>query len=44
MQLTMTDTEIVRLFLDIAAGLLSREEVEGLLRTKIAKRSRQESD
>jgi len=41
-QLTMTDREIVRLFMDIAAGLLSREEVEELLRTKIAKRSRQE--
>jgi death-on-curing protein len=39
-QLTMTDKEIVRLFMDIAAGLLSREEVERLLRPKIAKRSR----
>jgi len=39
-QLAMTDKEIVRLFLDIAAGLLSREEVERLLRPKIAKRSR----
>jgi death-on-curing protein len=44
MQLMMTDNEIVRLFLDIAAGLLSREEVERLLRTKIAKRSRRKSD
>lgn len=39
-QLAMTDEEIVRLFLDIAAGPLSREEVERLLRPKIAKRSR----
>jgi death-on-curing protein len=39
-QLTMTDKEIVRLFLDIAAGRLSREEVERLLRLKTAKRSR----
>lgn len=39
-QLTMTDNEIVRLFLDIASGLLSRDEVEQLLRSKIAKRSR----
>ena len=34
-QLTMTDKEIVLLFLDIAAGLLEREEVERLLRPKI---------
>ena len=34
-QLAMTDEEIVRLFLDIAAGLLSREEVERFLRPKI---------
>ena len=31
----MTDEEIVRLFLDIAAGLLSRDEVERLLRARI---------
>jgi death-on-curing protein len=35
-QLEMTDDEIVRLFLDIAAGVLSREEVERLLRPRIA--------
>jgi death on curing protein len=34
-QLAMTDKEIVALFLDIAAGLLSRDEVEQLIRTKI---------
>lgn len=34
-QLAMTDEEIVRLFLDIAAGLLSRDEVERLFRAKI---------
>ncbi|MGI9069288.1 MAG: type II toxin-antitoxin system death-on-curing family toxin [Pyrinomonadaceae bacterium] len=39
-QLVMTDKEIVRLFLDIAAGVLNREEVERLLRPKIAKRTR----
>jgi death-on-curing protein len=44
MQLMMTDNEIVRLYLDIAAGLLSRAEVERLLRTKIAKRGRRKSD
>jgi death-on-curing protein len=38
-QLTITDGELVQLFLDIAAGLLSREEVERLLRPKISKRS-----
>jgi death-on-curing protein len=43
-QLTMTDKEVVRLFLDIAEGLLSREEVERLLRTKIAKTEPQERD
>ena len=31
----MTDGEGVRLFLDIAAGLLSREQVERLLRAKV---------
>ena len=36
-KLTMTDNEIVRLFLDIAAGLLSRDEIDQLLRPKIAK-------
>lgn len=39
-QLAMTDEEIVRLFLNIAAGQLSREEVERMLRPKITKRSR----
>ena len=39
-QLALSDREIVRLFLDIAAGLLSRDEVEQLLRPKISKRSR----
>ncbi len=34
-RLAMTDEEIVRLFLDIAAGLLSRDEVERLLRARI---------
>jgi death-on-curing protein len=37
-QLAMTDEEIVRLFLDIAAGLLSRDEVERLLRARIVVR------
>jgi death on curing protein len=35
-QLAMTDGEVVRLFLDIAAGLLSRDEVERLLRARIS--------
>ena len=35
-QLAMTDEEIVRLFLDIAAGLLSRDEVERLFRMRIS--------
>jgi len=39
----MTDKEIVRLFLDIAAGLLNREDVEQLLRPKITESSRQTS-
>lgn len=34
-QLAMTDAELVQLFLDIAAGLLSRDEVERLFRTRI---------
>lgn len=34
-QLRMTDEEIVRLFLDIAAGLLSRDSVERLFRARI---------
>lgn len=34
-QLAMTDDEIVRLFLNIAAGRLSRDEVERCLRGKI---------
>ena len=43
-QLTLTDKEIVRLFLEIAAGLAGREEVERLLRPKIAKQIRRASD
>lgn len=39
-QLTMPDEEIVRLFLDIAGGLLNRDEVERLLRAKTEKLSR----
>jgi death-on-curing protein len=34
-QLAMTDEELVQLFLDIAAGLLSRDEVERLFRARI---------
>lgn len=34
-QLAMTDAELVRLFLDIAAGLLRRDEVERLFRARI---------
>ena len=34
-RLAMTDEEIVRLFLDIAAGLLSRDEVERLFHARI---------
>ena len=34
-RLAMTDEEIVRLFLDIAAGLLSHDEVERLFRERI---------
>jgi len=34
-QLAMTDEEIVRLFVDIASGLLSRDEVERSLRARI---------
>ncbi len=34
-RLAMIDEEIVRLFLDIAAGLLSRDEVERLFRARI---------
>jgi death-on-curing protein len=33
-QLTMSDDEIVRLFLDIAGGMLNREDVARLLRSK----------
>lgn len=39
-QLAMTDSEIVRLFLDVAAGLLSREHVEQSLRPKITRAGR----
>ena len=34
-QLAMTDEEVVQLFLDIAAGLLSRAEVETSLRARV---------
>jgi death-on-curing protein len=34
-QLEMTDKEIVRLFVDVAAGLLSRDAVEQFLRERI---------
>lgn len=33
-QLTMSDDEIVRLFLDIAGGMLNRDDVGRLLRSK----------
>jgi len=36
-QLAMTDAELVQLFLDIAAGLLSRDQVERLFRARIGK-------
>jgi death-on-curing protein len=39
-ELLMTNEEIVRLFLDIAAGILSRDEVERLLRARITTKSR----
>jgi len=35
----MTDEEIVRLFLDIASGVLSRDRVEQLLREKVRSKS-----
>ena len=38
-RLTMTDEEIVRLFLDIASGVLSRDRVEQLLRDKVISKS-----
>lgn len=34
-ELTMTDEEVVRLFLELAAGVLSRDEIENLLRAKV---------
>ena len=43
-RLAMTDEEVVRLFLDVAAGLLSRDEVERLLRAKITEPGRQARD
>ena len=33
-QLTMSDDEIVRLFLDIASGMLNRDDIARLLRSK----------
>jgi len=38
-RLTMTDDEIVQLFLDIASGILSRDRVEQLLREKVISKS-----
>lgn len=35
-RLDLTDAEIVRLFLDIAASLLTRDQVEELLRQKVS--------
>jgi imidazole glycerol phosphate synthase subunit HisF len=35
----MNDAEIVRLFLDVAGGILNRDDVEQLLRTKTEKLS-----
>ena len=37
-QLMMTDEELVQLFLDIASGVLNRDEVERWLRGKVRKR------
>jgi death on curing protein len=39
MQLTINDEEIVRLFLDIASGVLNRDDVERLLRRNTEKLS-----
>jgi death-on-curing protein len=36
-ELLMDDDEVVRLFLDIAAGLLTRDDVEALLRRNVRK-------
>jgi death-on-curing protein len=36
-QLTIDDVEIVQLFLDIAGGVLNRDEVEQLLRARTKK-------
>lgn len=37
--LAMTDDEIVKLFLDIASSLITREQVEQLLREKVHSKS-----
>lgn len=37
-QLAMTNDEVVRLFVDTAAGLFSRDDVERLLRERVAVR------
>jgi death-on-curing protein len=37
--LLMDDDEVVRLFLAIAAGIMTRDDVEGLLRNNIRKRN-----
>jgi len=39
-ELALINMEIVRLFMDIASGILSRDEVEQLLRPAITERSR----
>lgn len=36
-ELTMTDKEVVQLFLDVAAGVLTRDEVDNFLRAKVTR-------
>ena len=38
-ELLMDDDEVVRLFLDIAAGILTRDEVEELLRRNVGEKN-----
>ncbi|OLD28686.1 MAG: hypothetical protein AUJ04_00955 [Acidobacteria bacterium 13_1_40CM_3_55_6] len=38
-QLMMTNEEVVQLFLDIASGVLSREEVEQFFMTKVVEQT-----
>ena len=38
-ELLMNDDEVVTLFLDIAAGIVTRDDSEGLLRRNIRKRN-----